>query len=233
MSTQFNIGVVIACYNEIANLETVFNRIHNCGVPIAEIIVVDDGSTDGSREFLTQHKDLYNLTLIFHCKNKGKGACLQTGFAQVTADLIIIQDADLEYHPNDYSKLIAPFVSQNADVVYGSRFTGRNLQNTAYFWHSVANKMITFLSNIFTNLNLTDIETCYKVFRKDILNQLHLQENRFGIEPEITAKIAKLKCRIVEVGISYEGRSYKEGKKITLKDAFRAVWCIMRYSLSR
>ena len=194
-------------------------------------IVVDDGSTDGTRDFLSEYQSNFGLILCFHDKNKGKGAALKTGFSKATGDVIIIQDADLEYNPQDYTELIQPILEDKADVVYGSRFMGGKPHRVLYFWHFKANQCLTFLSNMFSNLNLSDMETCYKVFRKPILDQLTLKEKRFGVEPEITAKISKLNCRIYEVGISYQGRTYEEGKKIGLKDAFRAVWCIFKYNV--
>ena len=228
---KYSIAVVIPCYNEVNTIEQVLLNIQRASVTVDEIIVVDDGSTDGSCEFLHKNKETFNLKVFFHKKNKGKGAALKTGFQHVISDIVIIQDADLEYSPKDYPQLIAPICDEKADVVYGSRFVGGQEHRILYFWHYKANQFLTFLSNMFTNLNLTDIETCYKVFKRDVIKSLDIKEKRFGVEPEITAKIAKLNCRIYEVGISYQGRTYNEGKKIGFKDAFRAIWCIIKYNL--
>ena len=226
-----SLSVIIPCYNEIRTIELVLKRVLNGPVTPQEIIVVDDGSTDGTREFLQAHETDFNLILCFHAKNQGKGRALKTGFDKASSDIIIIQDADLEYNPKDYSDLISPIINKKADVVYGSRFISGKPHRTLYFWHFKANQFLTFLSNMFTNLNLTDMETCYKVFRKDIIKQVSINEKRFGVEPEITAKISKLNCIIYEVGISYEGRTYNEGKKIGVKDGIWAIWCILRYNL--
>jgi glycosyltransferase involved in cell wall biosynthesis len=198
-----------------------------------EIIVVDDCSTDNTKDILEEmnKSDNKDLRIIHHNKNQGKGAALRTGFAAAQGDILVVQDADLEYNPNEYQKLLDPILNGKADVVYGSRFMGGEPHRVLFFWHYVGNKFLTILSNMFSNLNLTDMETCYKAFRKDILSQIVIRENRFGFEPEITAKIAKLDCRIYEIGISYSGRTYKEGKKINWKDGVWAVWCIIRYGL--
>jgi glycosyltransferase involved in cell wall biosynthesis len=172
------------------------------------------------------------LKIIYHENNRGKGAALKSGFSVADGDIVIIQDADLEYDPEEYPKLLKPILDGKADVVYGSRFTGEGPHRVLYFWHYMGNKLLTLLSNVFTNMNLTDMETCYKVFKREVLSQIELKENRFGFEPEVTAKIARLNCRIYEVGISYSGRTYKEGKKINWKDGFRALWCIIKYGIS-
>ena len=224
------LSIIIPCYNESNTIETVIQRVKKYA-PDAEIIIIDDCSTDGTKSWLETNKSSYNYTLLLQEKNSGKGACLQLGFKQATKDIVIIQDADLEYDPADYSKLIQPILDGKADCVYGSRFKGDQAQRALYFWNFIANKFLTFLSNLFNNLNLTDMETCYKVFRRECIQSLTLQENRFGIEPEITAKIAKKRFRIYEVGISYEGRRFEEGKKIGMKDGFWAIWCIVRYGI--
>jgi glycosyltransferase involved in cell wall biosynthesis len=224
------LSIVIPCYNEVNNIKIVVDEVL-CSTQIEkEVIIVDDYSTDGTRELLSNLK-IENVKIIFHPKNEGKGASLRSGFKKITGDIVIIQDADLEYSPREYEKLIQPIIDGKADVVYGSRFKGGDAHRVLYFWHYVGNKILTTMSNIFTNLNLSDMETCYKVFRKEVLNNINIQENRFGFEPEITAKIAKLKCRIYEVGISYSGRTYKEGKKINWKDGFSAIRCIIKYNI--
>jgi glycosyltransferase involved in cell wall biosynthesis len=220
------------CYNEMSTIETIIQRVSQVELPIPhEIVVVDDGSGDGTREYLNSLKDNENIQVIFHEKNAGKGAALRTGFAQMSGDIALVQDADLEYDPDEYSILLKPILEGKADVVYGSRFIGGSTHRVLYFWHSVANKMLTLLSNFFTNLNLTDMEVCYKVFKKEVLDQIELQEDRFGFEPEVTAKIARLKCVVYEVGISYYGRTYDEGKKINWRDGVRAVYVILKYGL--
>jgi glycosyltransferase involved in cell wall biosynthesis len=226
------LSVVIPVYNEKNTIEKLIDLVIKSRLSIEkEIIAVNDASSDGSKELLEKIKPKIGK-LIHHEKNKGKGEALRTGFGKVTGDIVIIQDADLEYDPNEYQSLIGPILEGKADVVYGSRFTGAGPHRVMYFWHSVANKMLTLLSNMFSNLNLTDMETCYKVFRTEILKKINLKENGFGIEPELTAKLAKIKgIRIYEVGISYSGRTYSEGKKIGMKDAFRAFYCILRYNL--
>ena len=220
------ISVVIPVYNEVHTIGTVIDRVLNCGFDV-EIIAVDDGSTDGSREFL-QRFEHPRVRAYFHARNKGKGAALRLGFAAATHPYVFVQDADLEYDPRDYDKLLEPLVDGRADVVFGSRFLG-GPQRVHYFWHYVANKLLTLLSDIFTNLKLTDMETCYKVFRREVLQGITLKSDRFGFEPEITAKVAKGNWRVYEVPISYAGRTYEEGKKITWKDGLQALWCIIRF----
>lgn len=228
------LSVVIPCYNEERTLEKCIKRVLKISNEFLdlEIIIVDDCSTDGSlsiaRDF--EKKD-QRITVMQHDKNKGKGAALQTGFKIATGDFIVIQDADLEYDPNDILRLLVPLVSNEADVVFGSRFLPHGPHRVLYFWHSLGNRFLTLISNMFTNLNLTDMEVCYKIFRREVLQNINLEEKRFGFEPEITAKVARTGCRIYEVGISYYGRTYEEGKKIGWKDGIRAFWCILKYNL--
>ncbi len=226
----FKLSVVIPVYNEKQWLRELVRRVEAVPIP-KEIILVDDCSTDGTRDIL---KDMEGSghKVIYHEVNQGKGAALRTGFAQAAGDVVLVQDADLEYDPGEYPRLLQPILENRADVVYGSRFIG-DYHRVLYFWHFIANKMLTMLSNMFTNLNLTDMETCYKVFRREVLRDIHLKSNRFGFEPEITAKIARKRpgWRVYEVPISYSGRTYEEGKKIGLKDAFQALYCIIRYWL--
>ncbi len=226
----FLLSVVIPVFNERATIAELIRRVRESDVP-CEIIMVDDGSTDGTRELLASWQGQNGLKVLMHEVNQGKGAALKTGFAEATGDVVIVQDADLEYDPSEYRKLIQPIVEDQADVVFGSRFTGDN-QRVLYFWHYVGNRILTMFSNALTNLNLTDMETCYKVFRREIIQQIapELCEKRFGIEPELTAKVASLPgVRIFERPISYSGRTYDQGKKITWRDGFRALWCIVRY----
>ncbi|NMC72843.1 MAG: glycosyltransferase family 2 protein [Geobacteraceae bacterium] len=226
--------VIIPVYNEAATIETVFQRLVSVSLPLGkEIIIVDDCSTDGTGDVIQRLKQERgeDLTCLFHDRKRGKGAAIRSGFAAATGDILLILDADLEYDPAEYPKLLAPILAGKADVVYGSRFVGSQPHRVLLFWHSVGNRFLTLLSNMLTNLNLTDMETCYKVFRKEIVAGLALREDRFGFEPEITAKISKLNCRIYEVGISYSGRTYAEGKKINWKDGLWAIWCILRYNL--
>ena len=227
---QILLSVIVPCFNEIKTLDKVINNIQSAAVKSKEIIIVDDFSSDGSREFL-KNVESYNIKTIFHDKNLGKGAALCSGISLAKGKIIIIQDADLEYDPNQFPDIIEPIVNGKADVVYGSRFQGGQPHRVVYFWHRIGNGFLTLLSNIFTDINLTDMETCYKAFRREIIQQIKIEENRFGFEPEITAKIAKLDCRIYEVGISYYGRTYKEGKKIGWRDGVWAIWCILKYNL--
>lgn len=220
------LSVVIPAYNEIHTIEMVLQAVHNAGISNLEVIVVDDGSTDGTRDLLTKNKKIIDQ-LIFRNQNGGKGAALREGIAAATGDIVIIQDADLEYDPQEYSSLIQPIIDDRADVVYGSRFIGGKPHRVVYFWHYVANLFLTLLSNMFNNLNLTDMETGYKAFSRPLIQSLELHENAFGIEPELTAKIAAKHARMYEVGISYHGRTYDEGKKIGLGDFFQAVWVIV------
>lgn len=228
------LSILIPCFNEIKTLDTIIGLINSTSYPNKEIIVVDDFSTDGSREKLVEFEKSNMVSkVICHKKNLGKGAAIRTALNHSNGDILIIQDADLEYDPNEYELLINPILQGKADVVYGSRFNSNNSRRVLYFWHSLANKIITLLSNFFTNLNFTDIETCYKAFTKEIISQITIEENRFGFEPEVTAKISKLRCDIYEVGISYYGRTYKQGKKITWKDGLSALRCIIKYNLFR
>jgi glycosyltransferase involved in cell wall biosynthesis len=225
------LSIVIPCYNEAKTIRTLVERVRNSPYPDKEIIIVDDCSRDGTRDVLrTQIEPLVDK-ILYHEVNQGKGAALRTGFAAATGDAVIVQDADLEYDPDEYPKLMRPILDGKADVVFGSRFMGGEAHRVHFFWHMIGNKFLTLLSNMFTNLNLTDMETCYKVFRRDVLQRIKIEENRFGFEPEITAKVSKLNVVIFEIGISYYGRSYAEGKKIGWRDGFRALWAILKYNL--
>lgn len=228
------LSILIPCFNENETLHTIIKLVNSSSYPNKEIIVVDDFSTDGSREKLIEleQSDLVSKA-IYHEKNLGKGAAIRTALNHSSGDILIIQDADLEYDPSEYQLLINPILQGKADVVFGSRFYSNNTRRVLYFWHSFANKMITLFSNLLTNLNFTDIETCYKAFTKEIISQITIEENRFGFEPEVTAKISKLKCNVYEVGISYYGRTYKQGKKITWIDGLSALRCILKYNLLR
>ena len=230
------VSIVIPVFNEMRTLEQVIKRVQTVSVE-KEIILVDDYSTDGSRERVQSLGEQPNVRAVLHDYNQGKGAALRSGFAAATGDVVLIQDADLEYDPNDYPKLLGPIVTNDADVVYGSRFAGGETHRVLYFWHSMGNRFLTLLSNMMTNLNLTDMEVCYKVFRREIIQSIDLKENRFGFEPEVTARLARFRkpdgsrLKIFEVGISYAGRTYDEGKKIGWRDGVRAIWCIIRYNL--
>jgi len=224
------LSVVIPCFNEFATIESVIRSVKKCGIHSLEIIIVDDCSTDGTCELL-RTLEFQVDRIIYHSHNQGKGAALRSGFRAVTGDIVIVQDADLEYDPQEFAIVIEPILNGKADVVYGSRFIGGQPHRVVYYWHMVGNRFLTTLSNMLTNINLTDMETCYKAFRREIIQAVQIEENRFGFEPEITAKISRMECKIYEVGISYYGRTYKEGKKIGWKDGFRAIFCILKYNL--
>lgn len=224
------LSVIIPCFNEVKTLNELLAAVKECGVEDLEIIIVDDYSTDGTRELLKNLND-DTIKVLYHDFNKGKGAALRTGFKSATGDICIVQDADLEYDPKEFPLLLDPIIKNKADVVFGSRFQSGRPHRVVYFWHRIGNGVLTLLSNFFTDLNLSDMETCYKAFRTEVIKSIEIKENRFGFEPEITAKISKMDLRIYEVGISYYGRTYDEGKKIGWKDGVRAIYCILKYNL--
>jgi len=226
------VSVVIPAYDEIHTIDEIVGRVAD--VPFdKEIVVVDDCSRDGTRERLRELAASGKIRLVEHERNRGKGAALRTGFHEARGDVVAIQDADLEYDPSDLLRLIQPIADGLADVSYGSRFIGGDSHRVLYYWHSLGNRLLTWLSNMLTNLNLTDMEVCYKAFRREILQQIEIEEDRFGFEPEITAKVARLGARVYEVGISYHGRTYEDGKKIGWRDGVRAIWCILKYNRIR
>jgi len=227
------LSVIIPVYNELSTIEEIVHRVKASPVEDLEIILVDDYSTDGTRDLLEEKLKPHVDRIIYQDRNYGKGYALKTGFQHATGDIVIIQDADLEYDPNQYPEMIRPIVEDKADVVYGSRFMGAGPHRVVYYWHYLGNRLLTLLSNMFTNINLTDMETCYKAFRASLIHSIDIKENRFGFEPEITAKVARKNARIYEIGISYYGRTYNEGKKIGWKDGVKAIWCIIKYNLFR
>jgi glycosyltransferase involved in cell wall biosynthesis len=228
--SNFTLSIIIPCYNEINTISELIKKVKSSSIKSKEIIIIDNCSNDGTREFLKNLKD-ESLTIVFNKKNIGKGGSLAKGFKLASGTITLVQDADLEYDPSEYEKLIAPILDGQADVVFGSRFMGEAPHRVLYFWHRVGNGFLTLLSNILTDINLTDMETCYKAFKTSIIKSIKIKERGFGVEPEITAKIARLNCRIYEVGISYFGRTYEEGKKVGWKDGLVAIWCILKYNL--
>jgi glycosyltransferase involved in cell wall biosynthesis len=227
------LSVIIPCFNEVHTLEAVLSAVHAVTAIDKEVIVVDDGSTDGTRELLAAKVDGKSARVIYMDRNQGKGAALRAGFAAATGDIVIVQDADLEYDPRDYPLMLDPILNHHADVVYGSRFISDRPHRVLYFWHRMGNGLLTVLSNMFTNLNLTDMETGFKAFRREVIQAIEIEENRFGFEPEITAKIARGHYVIYEVGVGYFGRTYAEGKKIGWRDGLWAIWCVLKYNLAR
>jgi len=228
------LSIVVPCFNEAGTVESIVAAVRGSPYEPKEIVVVNDCSSDGTRQVLEKLKERGWIDhLVHHEVNQGKGAALRTGFRQATGDVIIVQDADLEYDPREYPKLVKPILDGKADVVFGSRFMGDAPHRVLYFWHRVGNGVLTLLSNMLTNLNLTDMETCYKVFRRNVIQSIEIEEDRFGFEPEITAKVAKMRCAIYEVGVAYYGRTYEEGKKAGWRDGVRAIYCILKYNLFR
>ena len=226
------LSVVIPIFNEVKTLRDIVQRVREVGID-HEMVLVDDASTDGTHAVLEELEKEEGIRVFYQGHNQGKGAALRRGFAEAQGRIVVIQDADLEYDPAEYPKLLAPILSGRADVVFGSRFVGSDAHRVLYYWHYVTNRALTMVSNMLTNLNLTDMETCYKVFRREVLQSFTLEENRFGIEPEMTAKVARGGWRVYEVGISYSGRTYEEGKKIGWRDGVRAIYCILKYNLIR
>ena len=224
------LSIIIPCYNEESTILKLLKAVKASPIDHKEIIIVDDGSTDGTRHILNSLNDP-EIKVILHEKNQGKGAALRTGFNKATGNICIVQDADLEYDPQEFPIVIQPIVDNRADVVFGSRFQSGRPHRVVYFWHRIGNGFLTLLSNLFTDLNLSDMETCYKAFRREVIQEIKINENRFGFQPEVTAKIAKMNLRIYEVGISYYGRTYNEGKKIGWRDGFRAIYCILKYNI--
>ena len=224
------LSIIIPCYNESSTILSLIAAVKQSPVKDREIIIIDDGSKDGTRDILGELSDP-EVRVIFHKANQGKGAALRTGFQEATGDICIVQDADLEYDPQEFPVVIQPILEGKADVVFGSRFQSGRPHRVVYFWHRIGNGVLTLMSNFFTDLNLSDMETCYKAFRREVIQSINIRENRFGFEPEVTAKVAKMNLRIYEVGISYYGRTYDEGKKIGWRDGFRAMYCILKYNL--